>query len=424
MTNAHNPVTQQPMRAPRGATLSCKGWAQEAVLRLLLNSLDPDVAERPQELVISGAAGKAAADRESLQAIVEGLRALAGDETLRVESGRLAGVSRTTAGSPRVAASSKSGEKFGDWLYAGTQTELPVPYEIYGEAARQHFGGTLAGKLVVGGGMGGAGGAQALAAALHGAAFLGIDIDAERIKRRVKSGYCEVMVNNPDEALRMLKNAVRQGQSASIGLIGNCAELFPEFARRGVVPDVLTDYTTAPPAPSQLQGMRDLQKLGTLVIDSAKAQGYLQPLYDDGWRLATWMALSGEPADIARLDQLALEMLRDDERLRHWLALAGKHVRFQGLPARVGWLRQSDLGRLAATANDLVAQGELRAPVLFGWQSAPAEKIADSRESGACWTWAGGAETIVLSPNECPAQAAVADGTAGAADRLSQWAGA
>jgi urocanate hydratase len=405
---------------------------------MLLNSLDPEVAERPQELFISGAAGKAAADWESFHSIVASLRRVGGDESLRVESGRAAGVTRSTAHSPRViATNAEGGEDFGNWLYAGTQSALPVLDELYGAAARRHFGGTLAGKLVVGGGMGGAGGAQPLAAALHGAAFLGVDADAERIKRRVKGGYCEVLVTSLDEALRMLKNAVRQRKSASVGLLGNCAELFPELARRGVVPDLLTDYTPATPpfggyilaasqsaqesAAAQLQGRRELEKLGTRVMDAVKAQEYLQPLLGEGWRLTTWLALSGERGDIARLDRLTLERFPRDERIQRWLAITSKYIRFQGLPARVSWLKRRDLGEFARAVNDLVARGEISAPVLLGCHDTASAPIS---EHGACWTWSSSAASAQTSLHAASAQAFVADGTADAAARLSRWTGA
>jgi urocanate hydratase len=335
---------------------------------------------------------------------------------LLVESGRPAGVARTTARSPRVAGTNvDSGEIFGNWLYAGTQTTLPVLYELYGAAARRHFGGTLAGKLVVGGGLDGDGGAQPLAAALHGAAFLGIDSDAEHIKRCVKTGYCEVMVNNIDEALRMLKNAVRRGKGASIGLIGNRDELFPELAQCGVVPDLLTDSKFALSGTAKTQAMRELEKLGTHVIDSAKAHDYLQPLFDGGWRLTVWMALSGEPSDIAGLDRMALGMFPRDEYVQRWLAIAGKYVRFQGLPARVAWIKQHDLGQFALAANGLVARREISAPILFGCRYAPGTGPA-AGENGSCWTFAVGTGTA-------SAQAAVADGTAEAAERLASWTG-
>jgi len=468
MTDSGAPSSSahQPVRAPRGASISCKGWQQEAVLRMLLNSLDPEVAERPQSLVICGSAGKAAADWDSFRSIVASLRQLDGDESLVVESGKLSGVFRTHARSPRVLVKRGTGsEVYGDWLYAGTQTALPVLYELYAEAARRHFGGTLAGKLVVGGGMGGAGGAQPLAAALHGAAFLGIDADAEHIKRRVKSGYCEVMVNSLDEALRILKNAVRQRKSVSTGLIGNCADVFPELARRGVVPDLLTDYTPAEalfdgyiPAgfdPNsaveaqradadsfhqrvqesiavQLRGARELEKLGARVI--TEEAGYLRPLLDDGWRLSTWLAFSGEPGDIARMDRLALEIFSDDERLQHWLTMASRQVRFQGLPARVAWLSERELGKFGGAVNDLVARGEISAPVLLGcrfplaqstWTASfrPGEMLGAGLppvESGACWVWLGDG-TGAANVRQFAAQCVVADGTADASDRIARW---
>ena len=458
-------------RAPRGASLSCKGWQQEAVLRMLLNSLDPEVAERPQDLVIGGAAGKAAADWESLHAIVASLRQLNDDESLAVESGKPAGVFRAKPHSPRLLATGTPdgphSPTIGDWLYAGTQTALPELYEIYAAASQHHFGGTLAGKLVIGGGMGSAGGAQPLAAALNGAAFLGIEADSERIKRRVKSGYCEVMVNNLDEALRMLKNAVRQRKSASIGLIGNCADLFPQLARRGVVPDLLTNYTpseadfdsyvpagldaasatealrTDPDAfrqrvqesvAIQHAGARDLEDLGARVITAANALECVGQLSDDGWRLTTWIALSGESSDVTRIDKLALEIFRDDERVQHWLPIAGRYVRFQGLPVRVTWLRESELSRFSSAINDLVARREISAPVLLGYRLRLAESdprsslrasealkaAAPSIETGACWVWlSGGGGPVKIPPFTM--QAMVADGTAEAGDRLSNW---
>ena len=438
---AQNTSAHQPVRAPRGTARSCKGWQQEAVLRLLLNCLDPEVAERPQDLFVSGAAGKAAADWESLQSILAALRKLESDESLRIESGHLAGVLRTTPDTPRVIVANAAAGRAdcGNWLCAGTQTALPLLYEVYGAAAREHFAGTLAGKLVVGGGMGGAGGAQPLAAALHGAAFLGIDADAEHIKRRVKTGYCEVMVTSLDEALRMLKNAVRQHHSASVGLLGNCAELFPALARRGVVPDLLTDSTPAAPhlngyipagshsaaesAAAQLQGVRQLETLGTRVIDATRAHEYLKPLLEEGWRLTTWLPLSGVPAEIAQLDKLALQLFPGGQRLQRWLAPAANYVRFQGLPARVSWLKRQQFGTFAAAVNDVVARGELTAPVLLGWHDLASEPHAPGTgaslsEKGACWTWSGNA-SAAAGLHAISAQAFVADGTPDAGARLS-----
>src|ERR1700674_1023442 len=257
-----------PFRAPRGTQISCKGWQQEAALRMLLNNLDPEVAEKPEDLIVYGGTGKAARNWECFHAIVRSLKALEADETLLVQSGKPVGIFRTHEHAPRVLIANanlvghwNNWEKFGEldragltmygqmtagsWIYIGTQGILQGTYETFAAAARKHFGGDLAGKLVVSGGMGGMGGAQPLAATLNGGAFLGIDVDPERIKRRVKSGYCDVMVNDLDESLRILKNAVRKREAASVGLVGNCADLIPALAKRGVVPDLLTDQTSA-----------------------------------------------------------------------------------------------------------------------------------------------------------------------------------
>ena len=461
---------------------------------MLLNSLDPDVAERPQDLMICGAAGKAAADWDCFHSIVASLRQLEGDESLVVESGRPAGVFRTNTLSPRVVVTSTAGrEGAGDWLYAGTQTALPGTYEFFGTVARKHFAGTLAGRLVIAGGMGGTGGAQPLAATLNGAAFLGIDPDAERIKRRVKTGYCEALVNDLDEALRILKNAVRKRAAASVGLIGNCADVIPELARRGVVPDLLTDQTPAhepfdgyipqgltPEAAADLRnkdagayrqralhsiashvaGMRDLEKLGARVIvggngivgdDRQHGSGvehtfsnpgeYLRPLLEEGRRPTVWLALSGEPNDIARADRLALEMFSDDERLERWIALARKYIRFQGLPARVAWLRERDRSELALGLNDLVARGEITAAVLIGRGfpspepagAAPSHRAPTpggseaakallralpGTTSGTCWVLIRGGNAAG-DPRPHTAQAVVADGTTEARERMA-----
>src|ERR1700676_4272058 len=257
-----------PFRAARGTQISCKGWQQEAALRMLMNNLDPEVAEKPDELVVYGGTGKAARNWQCFHAIVRSLKDLATDETLLVQSGKPVGVFRTHEYAPRVLLCNSNlvghwntWERFnaldraglmmygqmtaGSWIYIGTQGILQGTYETFAAVAAKHFSGSFAGKLVVTGGMGGMGGAQPLAATMNGSAFLGIDVDPERIKRRVKTGYCDVMVTNLDEALRILKNAVRKREAVSVGLVGNCADVIPELARRGVVPDVLTDQTSA-----------------------------------------------------------------------------------------------------------------------------------------------------------------------------------
>src|SRR5712692_6389637 len=261
-------LSKGPFRAARGTQISCKGWQQEAALRMLMNNLDPEVAEKPEELIVYGGTGRAARNWECFHAIVRSLRELASDETLLVQSGKPVGVFRTHDYAPRVLLCNSNlvghwdnWDKFheldraglmmdgqmtaGSWIYIGTQGILQGTYETFAAAAKKHFGGNLSGKLVVTGGMGGMGGAQPLAATMNGAAFLGIDVDPGRIKRRVRTGYLDGMTDDLDEALRILKNAVRKGEATSVGLVGNCADLIPELAKRGVVPDLLTDQTSA-----------------------------------------------------------------------------------------------------------------------------------------------------------------------------------
>src|SRR6266705_1647024 len=261
-------LAKGPFRAPRGTQISCKGWQQEAALRMLLNNLDPEVAEKPEELVVYGGTGKAARNWECFHAIVRSLKALEADETLLVQPGKPVGIFRTPEYAQRVllctsnlvghwnncdrfhkldrAGLMKYGQMTaGSWIYLGTQGILQGTYETFAAAAKKHFGDDLKGKLVVTGGMGGMGGAQPLAATMKGEAFLGIDVDRERSKKRLKTGYCDVLVTSLDEALRILKNAVRKGEATSVGLVGNCADVIPELAQRGVVPDLLTDQTSA-----------------------------------------------------------------------------------------------------------------------------------------------------------------------------------
>src|SRR6201982_1680809 len=267
-TVAERELSRGPFRAARGTEISCKGWQQEAALRMLMNNLDPEVAEKPEELVVYGGTGKAARNWECFHAIVRSLKALEADETLLVQSGKPVGIFRTHDYAPRVLLCNSNlvgqwdnWDKFheldragltmygqmtaGSWIYIGTQGILQGTYETLAAAAKKHFRGDLKGKLVVRGGMGDMGGAQPLAATMNGAAFLGIDVDPERIKKRLKTGYCDVLVTSLDEALRILKNAVRKGEATSVGLVGNCADVIPELAKRGVVPDLLTDQTSA-----------------------------------------------------------------------------------------------------------------------------------------------------------------------------------
>jgi urocanate hydratase len=434
--------TYTPIKAPRGTALSCKGWQQEAAMRMLMNNLDEEVAERPQDLVVYGGTGKAARNWESYHAIIRSLKSLENDETLLIQSGKPVGVFRTHEYAPRVLLANSNlvghfsnWEKFneldraglmmygqmtaGSWIYIGSQGIVQGTFETFAAAADKHFGGSLEGKLVVSGGMGGMGGAQPLAATMAGAAFLGIDVDAERIKKRLKTGYCDFMVNTLDEALRILKNAVRKKEAVSVGLVGNCADVIPALADRGVVPDLLTDQTSAhdplngyvahgmslaeavalrqsdpddylarsmQSIARHVQGMLRLQKMGSVTFDYgnnirtfAFQQGvkdaydfpgfvpaYIRPLFCEGKGPFRWVALSGEPSDIAVTDDLVLELFPENKSLKRWINLARKRIKFQGLPARICWLGYGERAKFGLALNELVRQGKLKAPIVIG----------------------------------------------------------
>jgi urocanate hydratase len=449
-TNYHIPMpvdteTQTPhmsIRAPRGNTLSCKGWHQEAAMRMLMNNLDEDVAERPQDLVVYGGTGKAARNWDCYHAIVRSLKNLENDETLLVQSGKPVGVFRTHEYAPRVLIANSNlvghfsnWEKFneleraglmmygqmtaGSWIYIGSQGIVQGTYETFNAAGDKHFGGDLIGKLIVSGGMGGMGGAQPLAATMTGAAFLGIDVDPERIKKRLKTGYCDFLVTTLDEALRILKNAVRKKENVSVGLVGNCADIIPELAERGVVPDILTDQTSAhdplngyvpngmtfeaalelrrrDPETYQersldamakhVEGMLRLQKMGSVTFDYGNnirtfafqrgmknaydfpgfVPEYIRPLFCEGRGPFRWAALSGEASDIAVTDDLVLELFPENRSLRRWIELARKRVKFQGLPARICWLGYGERARFGLAINDFVKKGTIKAPIVIG----------------------------------------------------------
>jgi urocanate hydratase len=430
------------IRAPRGTTLSCKGWQQEAAMRMLMNNLDEEVAERPQDLVVYGGTGKAARNWDCYHAIVSSLKNLENDETLLVQSGKPVGVFKTHEYAPRVliANSNLVGHfsnwgKFneleraglmmygqmtaGSWIYIGSQGIVQGTYETFNAAGDKHFGGDLSGKLIVSGGMGGMGGAQPLAATMTGAAFLGIDVDPERIKKRLKTGYCDFLVNTLDEALRILKNAVRKKENVSVGLVGNCADVIPELAERGVVPDILTDQTSAhdplngyvpngmtfeaamelrkrdPQAYQErsldamarhVEGMLRLQKMGAVTFDYGNnirtfafqrgvrnaydfpgfVPEFIRPLFCEGRGPFRWAALSGEASDIAVTDDLVLELFPENRSLRRWIDLARKRIKFQGLPARICWLGYGERAQFGLAINDLVKKGKIKAPVVIG----------------------------------------------------------
>jgi urocanate hydratase len=440
------------IRAPRGGALTCKGWHQEAALRMLHNNLDPDVAEKPDQLIVYGGTGRAARSWEAFHAIVRSLRALENDETLLVQSGRPVGIFRTTPEAPRVLIANSNlvghwsnWDEFnrlerlgltmygqmtaGSWIYIGSQGIVQGTFETFAAVARRHFGGSLAGKLVVSGGMGGMGGAQPLAAVMNGACFLGIDVDPARIKRRLETGYCDRVETSLDRALTALDAARTRGEAISVGLVGNCADVVPELARRGIVPDVLTDQTSAHDplngyvphgmtleAAAELRAaypaeyvkrstasmgvhvaaMLELQKRGAVTFDygnnirtHAKNAGverafdipgfvpeYIRPLFCHGRGPFRWVALSGDPADIARTDKLALELFPRDETLARWLPLAERRVQFQGLPARICWLGYGERAEFGVAINRLVRSGELKAPIVIGRDHLDAGSVA------------------------------------------------
>jgi urocanate hydratase len=431
-----------PLKAPRGNEISCKGWAQEAAMRMLMNNLDEEVGERPRDLVVYGGTGKAARNQAALDAIITSLKSLDSDETLLVQSGKPVGIFRTHEYAPRVLIANSNlvghwsnWEKFneleraglmmygqmtaGSWIYIGSQGIIQGTFETFSAAGEQAFGGDLAGKLIVSGGMGGMGGAQPLAATMTGACFLGIDVDAERIKKRLKTGYCDFMVNSLDEALRILKNAIRKKEAVSVGLIGNCADVIPELAERGVLPDILTDQTSAHdplngyvPRGMSLQealelrkrdpqgylersldsiarhveGMLTLQKMGSVTFDYGNnirtfafqrgvnkaydfpgfVPAYIRPLFCEGRGPFRWVALSGDPADIATTDDLVLELFPHNRILDRWIKLARKRIKFQGLPARICWLGYGERAQFGLAINDLVQKGKIKAPIVMG----------------------------------------------------------
>jgi urocanate hydratase len=430
------------IRAPRGTQLRCKGWQQEAALRMLMNNLDPEVAENPDELVVYGGTGKAARDWPSFYAIVRSLESLENDETLLIQSGKPVGILRTHAMAPRVLIANanlvgkwSSWEVFrelekkglmmygqmtaGSWIYIGSQGIVQGTYETFAEAGRRHFGGSLEGKLIVSGGMGGMGGAQPLAATMTGARFLGIDVDPKRIQKRVESGYCDRIATSLDEALQWLTDAGGKPTALSVGLVGNAADILPDLISRNVIPDIVTDQTSAhdplngyvPNGMSleaalalrqnnseqyvalsmaamgkHVEAMLDLKRRGAVVFDygnnlrtSAKLAGvqdafeipgfvpeYIRPLFCEGKGPFRWVALSGDPEDIRKTDQLVLSLFPQDDSLKRWIKLAAERIHFQGLPARICWLGYGQRAKLGLAINERVRSGEISAPIVTG----------------------------------------------------------
>ena len=435
-------MSDRLIRAARGAEMSCKGWHQEAALRMLMNNLDPDVAEDPDRLIVYGGTGRAARNWEAFDAIVRSLRELENNETLLIQSGKPVGVFRTHDEAPRVLIANSNlvghwsnfpefnrlerlgltmyGQMTaGSWIYIGSQGIVQGTYETFGAAAVRHFNGSLEGKFVVSGGMGGMGGAQPLAATMNGAVFLGVDVDPSRIEKRLKSGYCDEIAWSLDEAMQKVDAARAEKRALSIGLVGNCADVLPEMARRGIVPDVLTDQTSAHDAlngyvphgmsfddalelrasnpdeytqrsmqsmATHVEAMLALQKKGAITFDygnnirtQARKAGvenafeipgfvpeYIRPLFCEGKGPFRWVALSGDPVDIARTDKLALEMFPDNAILSRWMKLAQERIHFQGLPARICWLGYGERAEFGLAMNDLVKRGEVKAPIVIG----------------------------------------------------------
>jgi len=433
---------KRTVRAPRGTELACKGWLQEAAMRMIMNNLDPEVAEKPDDLVVYGGTGRAARSWDAFEAIVRTLRTLEDDETMLVQSGKPVGVMKTHPDAPRVLLANSNlvgdwatWDKFrelerqglimygqmtaGSWIYIGTQGILQGTYETLAELARQHFGGSLEGKLVLTGGMGGMGGAQPLAVTMNGGVCLCVEVDAARIQARLDTAYCDKMVDDLDAALALADDAIKSKKPLSIGLVGNCADVLPELVRRGVTPDVVTDQTSAHDAlagyvpggmsyaealtlrdenPEEyirrsMQSMADhciaildMQKAGAIAFDygnnlrgQAQEAGvanafdypgfvpaYIRPLFCSGKGPFRWVALSGDPEDIYKTDEVIIREFPEDEALVRWIKLAGEQVKFQGLPSRICWLGYGERARFGRIINDMVGSGEISAPIVIG----------------------------------------------------------
>ncbi len=430
------------VKAPRGTELSCRGWQQEAVMRMLMNNLDPEVAEKPDQLIVYGGTGKAARSWEAFDAIVASLKDLADDETLLVQSGKPVGVFRTHNRAPRVLISNSmlvpawaTWENFwdledkgltmygqmtaGSWIYIASQGILQGTYETFAEAARQHYGDSLKGKFVVTAGLGGMGGAQPLAVTMNEGVALVVEIDRDRIQRRLDTRYLDTWTDNLDQALSLVDEALQTGKALSVGLLGNAADVLPELVRRGRIPDMVTDQTSAhdplngyvPGGMSyeqalklrtenqaeylersyesmarHVQAMLSMQSQGAVTFDygnnirqQAKKYGvenafdfpgfvpaFIRPLFCEGKGPFRWVALSGDPEDILKTDRKVLELFPEDERLRRWINMAEERVAFQGLPARICWLGYGERAKFGLAINEMVRSGELKAPIVIG----------------------------------------------------------
>jgi urocanate hydratase len=452
--------TRSPLRAPHGTALSCRNWTSEAALRMLLNNLDPQVAERPEDLVVYGGIGKAARNWKAFDQIVAALRALGADETLLIQSGKPVGVFRTHTDAPRVLIANSNlvarwadWEHFnaldrkglmmygqmtaGSWIYIGSQGIVQGTYETFVEMGRQHFGGQLAGKWILTAGLGGMGGAQPLAATMAGASMLAVECRPDRIAKRLQTRYLDVEAANLDEALQILDESKRKGRPVSVGLLGNACEVLPQLLSRGIRPDAVTDQTSAhDPVNGYLPGGWSLEKWDRLRVEDPKQvvaasrpsmarhveamlefkrQGipvfdygnnirqvaldegvkdafafpgfvpaYIRPLFCRGVGPFRWAALSGDPEDIYKTDAKVKELLPDDAHLHNWLDMARERIQFQGLPARICWVGLGDRHRLGLAFNEMVAKGELRAPIVIGRDHLDSGSVASpNRETEA-----------------------------------------
>ncbi len=433
---------QVGIKAPRGLKITCKSWQTEAAMRMLMNNLDPEVAEKPAELIVYGGAGKAARNWEAYHLLVKCLKNLEDDETLLVQSGKPVGIFKTHEDAPRVLISNAmlvpqwaNWEKFreleelgltmygqmtaGSWIYIGTQGILQGTFETFASAAKKHFGGTLKGRLILSAGLGGMGGAQPMAATMNEGVFLGVEVDPARIRRRMEAGYLDVMVERLEDALILALGAKEKGIAKSIGLVGNAAEIHPEILKRGIIPDLVTDQTSAHDAlngyvPAGLsldealelrrkdpkvyvrramesmavhvRAMVELQKKGAVVFDYGNnlrtqayeagvkeafnypgfVPAYIRPLFCEGKGPFRWAALSGDPSDIYKTDEALLKEFPEDDSLARWIRLAKEKVKFQGLPARICWLGYGQRARVGKIFNDMVAKKRLKAPIVIG----------------------------------------------------------
>ncbi|CUS89921.1 urocanate hydratase [Candidatus Kryptonium thompsonii] len=430
------------IKAPRGNVLTCKGWAQEAALRMLMNNLDPEVAEKPEELIVYGGTGKAARNWECFHAIVKSLKELENDETLLIQSGKPVAIFKTHEFAPRVLISNAmlvpawaTWDEFrrlealgltmygqmtaGSWIYIGTQGILQGTYETFAACADKYFGGTLAGRFLLTSGLGGMGGAQPLAATINGAAFLGVEVDRKRIERRLQTGYLDMMTDNLDEALEIVLKAKEKREAISVGLVGNAADVLPEILRRGIIPDIVTDQTSAhdtlngyvpngipyeealelrkkdPQKYIQMakrsivehvKAMLEFKRRGAVVFDygnnirgEAYANGvkdafeipgfvheFIRPLFCEGRGPFRWVALSGDPEDIYATDEAVIKTFPENKSLVRWIQKARAHVKFQGLPARICWLGYGERAKMGKIFNEMVRTGEVKAPIVIG----------------------------------------------------------